>query len=154
MRKEAGEKFVSKEAFLPMSRSSDFITEAILGYFSCSFLALIILLGSSQVTSIPSINVCINNFKRTRERMSVSRHLCFSAALWPRMQSSLWSGNSAASHHPCYLKQKSKEFCSVMNTKQNNDKIATVIFLLPNIFCRFILLMFKGQEISVSIQRR
>ena len=53
-----------------------------------------------------------------REVVRVSKHLCFSAVLWPRVQSSLSGRNCAVFHYPCYLKRKSKQSCSIVNTTQ------------------------------------
>ena len=53
-----------------------------------------------------------------REVVRVSKHLCFSAVLWPRMQSSLSGRKRAVFHRLCYRLQKSKWSCSIMNTTQ------------------------------------
>lgn len=125
MREEAGEKFCSGETFLLLPKSLDFIAKATVGYllYKCSLLA-VILLGSSQVTPTPSTTVYVSNFKRTRERhIHISKHLCFSAVLWPRMQSHTVNFGAERNHAVCYhlryLKQKNKQFHSIMKITQN-----------------------------------
>ena len=67
--------------------------------------------------------------QENRERLSGSLSICVFLQFCGQGCKALSGRNHAVFHHPCYLKQKSKRSCSIVNTtQQNNDRIDTVIF--------------------------